>query len=1340
MKKQYLTLIFLLSLFFRLSAASAQDYYVSAQTGSDTNSGLTPETPFATLQKGADVVGPGGTVFIMNGRYVRTSFGSVLDIKRSGTSDGYITFKPYPGHSPVISAYGGSWDAVVIDGSYVILDGLEFEGNNANLTLEGAQESYLQSRRTPAIFNANYNTNAMTIGKTTTAHHIIVQNCKVHDFPGGGIGVSAADYVTIENNLVYNNSWYTMYATSGISIFGPKPIDAVTTYKMIIRGNIVHNNKTQIFWRTSSGNDRLSDGNGIILDANNGTQGTAKYTGRTLVANNVSYNNGGGGIHAYQAARIDIINNTAYNNGTVVGYPEIDGQDCEDVRIFNNIMYARTGGNCNGNDAAIYNYNVYFNGPFFKKGANDLVIDPEFVKLAKDASADFRLKSTSPVINSGSMVAGQFSPTDILGTVRPQGSSSDRGAYEYQSGTQPQTITFNPLPVGKKAGDLDFDPQATASSGLPVIYKTSNTAVATIVDGKIRFEGPGTVTITASQNGDATYSNAPDVIQQLTVLDDGFRVAELPLSTINGLNYQYYEGQWTELPDFTTLTPVKTGIVANIDLSPRQREDNFAFIFKGYIDIQASGVYTFYTASGAVSRLHIGDSLVVNNSGGPDVTRQSGMIGLKKGKHLITITYANGSASNGLTVSYSSPVLPETVIPASSFYRANPNLVANGNFDQNTNGWSLTTGGGAVATVEIVEKADYPGKAAKIIPTASGTGFTNIQFRSNVPLVKDYTYAIRFKASADAPRNMDFLMQMDVSPFSNNFSRFNTAITTTPTYYTYTFTAPRTDPSNLIKFNVGNSLIPVYIDEVEVVRVFSPEMSVKLDGVEVPDNTTFSFGNLEIGSSKTLTFVIENTGNNILHLTGNPTITVGGAGFDSPQDAPVIIEAGGTATFQLRFKPDAAKTFSGTLSIANSDLTENPYNFTLAGTGVKEEQSINFPELTAITYGEANVSLSATSTSGLPVTFAVVSGPGVITGGNTLSYTGADTIVVEATQAGNNRYNAAPVVRRQIIVKKKELVVTAENKIVTYGDPVPAYTYTITGFVLGQTSADITGTPVLNSTYSPSTPATESPMITVTLGTLNAGNYIFTTVNGKVIIAHTFPLLLEAEKAAIHGGDIRSVFTGYTGTGYVDHINKPNDYIRWTPNVSGAGMCTLKFRYALNSKSQTFSLTVNGTRIRAGVTFTNTGSWRKWAIVSVPVYLNAGINTVQLNAVCIAGPNIDHLVIESSIFSPNARTQFSGLESAQNQGSAFDSQLDISVYPVPAQEQVTIAMEARKGATLTINLIDNQGRVHLVRSHVARQEGINAVELDVKLIPPGIYTIRATSGAWSKCRMISIIK
>ena len=79
-----------------------------------------------------------------------------------------------------------------------------------------------------------------------------------------------------------------------------------------------------------------------------------------------------------------------------------------------------------------------------------------------------------------------------------------------------QTISFASLP-SKTFGDADFSAGATASSGLTTSLASSNTSVATIVNGMIHIVGAGTTSITASQSGDSYNNAATDVSQTLTV-------------------------------------------------------------------------------------------------------------------------------------------------------------------------------------------------------------------------------------------------------------------------------------------------------------------------------------------------------------------------------------------------------------------------------------------------------------------------------------------------------------------------------------------------------------------------------------------------------------------------------------------------------------------------------------------------------------------------------------------------------------------------------------------------------------------------------------------------------
>ncbi len=92
---------------------------------------------------------------------------------------------------------------------------------------------------------------------------------------------------------------------------------------------------------------------------------------------------------------------------------------------------------------------------------------------------------------------------------------------------QPQTISFDTLATSYLSTPA-FSPNAKASSGLTVGYTSSNTAVATIVAGKIQIVGIGKTIITAVQAGDTTYQAAPNYGQLLTVM-----AAPLPIRIVD---------------------------------------------------------------------------------------------------------------------------------------------------------------------------------------------------------------------------------------------------------------------------------------------------------------------------------------------------------------------------------------------------------------------------------------------------------------------------------------------------------------------------------------------------------------------------------------------------------------------------------------------------------------------------------------------------------------------------------------------------------------------------------------------------------------------------------------
>ncbi|UFS69587.1 hypothetical protein LPW11_17015 [Geomonas sp. RF6] len=87
----------------------------------------------------------------------------------------------------------------------------------------------------------------------------------------------------------------------------------------------------------------------------------------------------------------------------------------------------------------------------------------------------------------------------------------------FTAGKMDQTTTFGTLPT-KTYGDPDFPTGATSGSGLPLTYLSSDPTVAVAENDIIHITGAGTTVITATQGGNGSYNDAPEVPQTFTVL------------------------------------------------------------------------------------------------------------------------------------------------------------------------------------------------------------------------------------------------------------------------------------------------------------------------------------------------------------------------------------------------------------------------------------------------------------------------------------------------------------------------------------------------------------------------------------------------------------------------------------------------------------------------------------------------------------------------------------------------------------------------------------------------------------------------------------------------------
>jgi hypothetical protein len=102
-------------------------------------------------------------------------------------------------------------------------------------------------------------------------------------------------------------------------------------------------------------------------------------------------------------------------------------------------------------------------------------------------------------------------------------------------------------------------------------------------------------------------------------------------------------------------------------------------------------------------------------------------------------------------------------------------------------------------------------------------------------------------------------------------------------------------------------------------------------------------------------------------------------------------------------------------------------------------QSITFPAIPSQTYGNAPFTLNATASSGLPVSYNVLSGAALLTSSNALTLNGIGTITVQASQSGNANWGAAAPVRQSFVVSKGSQTISfAPFPTNTYGQsPYP---------------------------------------------------------------------------------------------------------------------------------------------------------------------------------------------------------------------------------------------------------------------------------------------------------------
>jgi hypothetical protein len=160
----------------------------------------------------------------------------------------------------------------------------------------------------------------------------------------------------------------------------------------------------------------------------------------------------------------------------------------------------------------------------------------------------------------------------------------------------------------------------------------------------------------------------------------------------------------------------------------------------------------------------------------------------------------------------------------------------------------------------------------------------------------------------------------------------------------------------------------------------------------------------------------------------------------------------GQTTRQITWTAGPAGSVSLGVAIVNGCASSGSASIVTLNT--KTNQTVTFNPIPTHTYGDAPFTLSATASSGLPVTFSIASGPATVSG-STVTITGAGTVIVDATQAGNADCNPA-IAGQSFAVNPKALTVsgiTTSNKI--YDGITDAALHTNSAALAGVLAGDV---------------------------------------------------------------------------------------------------------------------------------------------------------------------------------------------------------------------------------------------------------------------------------------------
>jgi hypothetical protein len=572
------------------------------------------------------------------------------------------------------------------------------------------------------------------------------------------------------------------------------------------------------------------------------------------------------------------------------------------------------------------------------------------------------------------------------GTCTVDANQAGNGSYQAASQVQQsfavgfgaQTISFTSTPPSPAAvGGPDYAVGANATSGLAVVFSAdgSSAGVCTVSGSSVSLVGAGTCTVNADQPGDATHQAAPQVQQSFTVGPGA------PAPSVQSIN-------------FTSTPPAGATAGGSTYAVSATASSGLAVAFSA--DASSAGICT--VSGSTVSFVGAGTCTIDANQAGNATylaapqAQQSFAVGLAAQTIGFTSTPPGSAVAGGAGYTVTAT--------ASSGLAVAFTLSAGSAGVCTISGASVSFVGGGTCTIN----ANQPGDAT----------------HQPAPQAQQ-SFAVAASPPPKSPQSINFT---STAPAGATVGGPNYTVTATASSgLTVAFSAAGssagicTISGSTVSF-VGSGTCTINANQAgNASYLAAPQVQQSFAVGLTPQSITFTStppaGAFAGGAGYTVTATASSG------LAVAFSLSAGSAGVCTISGASVSFVGGGTCTI------NANQAGNGSYQAA----PQAQQSFTVAASPPpKSPQTINFTSTApaGATVGGPSYTVTATASSGLAVTFsAAVGSAGICTvSGSTVSLVGAGTCTINANQAGNGSYLAAPQKQQSFTISKRSQTIS----------------------------------------------------------------------------------------------------------------------------------------------------------------------------------------------------------------------------------------------------------------------------------------------------------------------------